>query len=207
MTLPDILELNPELQGNTTPENTTVRLPCQSERERRRAKQAAGRARATHSSVRPPASGPGPHSAPPLRCACLAGPVTRGATVLDLLRGRPDMSILVRVVEAANLTEMLSGACQWRQRGVRRFISSVKAAFLVARSGPALPCRGWALPPHTASPLALPRPPPCCPGPAPTPPALLTPLLPPSRRPWVWRHTAGSFQLLLEAPAGGFRRL
>lgn len=43
-------------------------------------------------------------------CARCAGPATRGDTVMALLRGRPDMSILVRVVESAGLEPMLAGA-------------------------------------------------------------------------------------------------
>lgn len=42
-------------------------------------------------------------------CACLAGPATRGDSVMDLLKGRPDMSILVRVVQAAGLEPILAG--------------------------------------------------------------------------------------------------
>lgn len=65
VTIADILELNPELQGNTTPQNVTIKLPCQR-------------------------------------------PATRGDSVMDLLKGRPDMSILVRVVQAAGLEPILA---------------------------------------------------------------------------------------------------
>jgi uncharacterized surface protein with fasciclin (FAS1) repeats len=65
VTIADILELNPELEGNTTPQNVTIQLPCQR-------------------------------------------PATRGDTVMALLKGRPEMSILVRVVQAAGLEPLLA---------------------------------------------------------------------------------------------------
>ncbi len=55
VTIADILALNPELEGNTTPANVTIQLPCQSEQ-----------------GLRPPGHFPADVLRMPLSCAALA---------------------------------------------------------------------------------------------------------------------------------------